>query len=252
MGKKEKKEEGAPQWMVTYGDMMTLLLTFFVLLVSMSELKQETRFKKVMESIRQAFGYEGSIGRVPTDQAPELSLIKKLMHIQIPDEVRHIGDSPETGVQGRRPLVTEVRKRWKLVFGGALQFERFSDQLLPGRRRLLEDFAATIRGVTNLVEVVGHTSLDEVPPDNGFATRDELAIARARRVRDILVEMGVDPRQLRLVSAADHEPLLSQAYSQERLARNRRVEITVTEALVHDYEGEELSVEEKMNQSHNR
>ncbi len=62
MARKKDNPQGAPDWMVTYGDMMTLLLCFFVILVSMSELRQETRFKKVMESIRQAFGYKGGIG----------------------------------------------------------------------------------------------------------------------------------------------------------------------------------------------
>ena len=39
--KKEEQEEGAPAWMVTYGDMVTLLLCFFVLLFSMSEIKKD-------------------------------------------------------------------------------------------------------------------------------------------------------------------------------------------------------------------
>lgn len=247
--KKRAQPEGAPAWVVTYGDMMSLLLTFFVLLVSMSELRQETRFQKVMESIRQAFGYDGGLGRVPSDQIPEVSLIRKLMHIQIPEEIKHIGDSPDEGVEGRRPLVTEVRKRWKLSFGGALMFERDTAQLLEGRRRVLESFAEKIRGLTNLVEIVGHTSLDEVATTDTFESKDALALARARQVRDILIDLGIEAERMRLVSAADHEPLLSQAYDEARRARNRRVEITVTEALVNEYQGENLSPEPWTGQS---
>ena len=46
--KKKKAPEGAPEWMVTFGDLMSLLLTFFVLLFSVSEIKQ----KKIYEMIR--------------------------------------------------------------------------------------------------------------------------------------------------------------------------------------------------------
>ncbi len=54
MARKRKAEDGAPAWVVTYGDMMSLLLTFFIILVSMSELKADHKFQRVMESLRQA------------------------------------------------------------------------------------------------------------------------------------------------------------------------------------------------------
>ncbi len=252
MKKREKKSAGAPEWMVTYGDMMSLLLTFFVLLVSMSELKQEVRFKKVMESLRIAFGYKGGVGRVPTEQPPQTSLIKVLMNIQIPDEIKHIGQTQERGVEGKRPLVTEVRKTTTLALQGALQFERNRNVLVVGREQVLEDFAEIIRGLTNLIEIVGHISVDETPAAHGYADGDALAIARAEHIRDRLVALGIDPRRMRLISAAHHEPLVSQAYTEERRSRNRRVEIVVTSALVNEYDGEALSVDERIHHSAGR
>ncbi len=246
MARKRKEEEGAPAWVVTYGDMMSLLLTFFIILVSMSELKQDEKFQRVMESVRQAFGYKGGIGSFPTDQPPDTSIIIRLKEIVIPDKVLHIGSSPDKGIDGREPRVESVRKR-EDVFMGDLQFERFSDQLLPRRRELLERFANEVRGRTNLIEVVGHTTLEDLPPASRFSSKDDLAYARARKVRDILAEMGLDPRRLRLISAADHEPLVSQAYTEDRRARNRRVEIVVMETLIQDYDGEKLSIEERTN-----
>ncbi len=231
-------------WVVTYGDMMSLLLTFFIILVSMSEIKRDDKFKRVMESLRVAFGYQGGVGRVPTERVPELSLIKKLLEIQIPDQVEHIGSSPDQGVEGRRPRVEMVRKHVD-VLGGQLQFERFSDKLLPNKEELLVKFADIVRGRTNLIEIVGHTTREALPVESGFASTDALAFARARRVRDILVQHGLEPGQLRVISAADHEPLVSQVYTEDRRARNRRVEMMVTEALIEEYEGQEMSLEEK-------
>ena len=72
MAKKVKQEDaaaGAPMWMVTYGDMMTLLLTFFVLILSFSSI-QEAGFKQAMGSLQGALGildqheYLMSLGRI--------------------------------------------------------------------------------------------------------------------------------------------------------------------------------------------
>ena len=242
----KKAEDGAPAWVVTYGDMMSLLLTFFIILVSMSELKQDRKFQRVMESLRQAFGYKGGIGVVPIDQPPDTSIIVRLKEIVLPDEVLHIGSVPDKGVDGREERVESVRKR-EDVFAGDLQFERFSDQMLPRRKALLGRFVEEVRGRTNLIEIVGHTTLEALPPASRFSTKDDLAFARARKVRDVLVELGLPPKQLRVISAADHEPLVSQAYTKDRLARNRRVEVVLMETLIWDYEGEKLSIEERTN-----
>ena len=72
-------EEGAPLWTVTFGDMMSLLLTFFILLFSMSELKME-RFLLASQSLRQAMGgtatenIEDPMGLMPDPVDPDLNL----------------------------------------------------------------------------------------------------------------------------------------------------------------------------------
>ena len=63
--KQAKTAGGAPAWMVTYGDMMTLLLCFFVIIVAMSEIKKEEKFRQVLESIRQAENWEQLEGLEP-------------------------------------------------------------------------------------------------------------------------------------------------------------------------------------------
>ena len=57
-GKKEKKgPSGAPKWVVTFADLMSLLLTFFVLLLSMSTI-DATKFRKINGSLKMAFGVQ--------------------------------------------------------------------------------------------------------------------------------------------------------------------------------------------------
>ncbi len=49
----EEAAPGVPEWLVTFGDMMSLLLTFFIMLFSMSEMKQEQKYQAVMEALHQ-------------------------------------------------------------------------------------------------------------------------------------------------------------------------------------------------------
>jgi len=53
----EPEEIGIPEWVVTFGDMMSLLLTFFIMLVSLSEIKEEEQYQAMTDSIQESFGY---------------------------------------------------------------------------------------------------------------------------------------------------------------------------------------------------
>ncbi len=54
----EPDEIGIPEWVVTFGDMMSLLLTFFIMLVSLSEIKEEETYQALVNSVQEQFGYE--------------------------------------------------------------------------------------------------------------------------------------------------------------------------------------------------
>ena len=55
----KKAQPGVPGWMVTFGDMMALLLCFFILLQMFSELKQDREYQRVITAIKEAFGFSG-------------------------------------------------------------------------------------------------------------------------------------------------------------------------------------------------
>lgn len=60
----------APGWMVSYGDMMSLLLTLFVMLVSMSEIKQNDKFQGVADSLHEQFSFNRGAAGGPDDVLP--------------------------------------------------------------------------------------------------------------------------------------------------------------------------------------
>lgn len=240
--KKQEAPQGAPAWMVTYGDAMTLLLCFFVILVSMSELKQDERFQKVMESLRRAFGgYVGAVGATPIENDPTNTLIARLLELDVPVRTEKMGDSEEEGIHGKKIRVTNVRNGIEVVVGGRITFERFSATLLPEGRALVAKTAERLRGYNTKILIRGHATREPLPEDSIYEDARDLSYARARAVADELEKNGVRCIRMTLVTVGNTEPLVRQVYTEERRALNRRVEILVTEDLVEDYAGSTLA-----------
>ncbi len=240
--KKKETSSGAPDWMVTYGDIMTLLLCFFVILVSMSEIKQDERFQQVMESLRRAFGgYQGSAGAIPIKSTPSNTLIAKLLELEVPILKKERGDSDEEGIHGKKFRVTNVRDGLEVVVGGRITFERFSATLMPEGRELIAKAAQRLRGYNTRILIRGHATREPLPEDSLYGDARDLSYARARAVALELERNGV--RRIRLIPIAvgNTEPLVRQAYMEDRRALNRRVEILVTDNLVEDYAGSTLA-----------
>ena len=53
----EDEGGGIPEWVVTFGDMMSLLLTFFIMLVSLSEVKEKERYQTMVDTLQRRFGH---------------------------------------------------------------------------------------------------------------------------------------------------------------------------------------------------
>ncbi len=236
-GKKEEAPQGAPQWVLTYGDMMSLLLVFFIALVSMGEIKKD-RFQQAVESLQRAFGgFEGGIGTMPVETNNANTLIEKLLELEIPVNLDKKGDSDEEGIHGKKFRVTNVRDGLQVVVGGRVAFERFSAELKPEARELIAHTAERIRGYNTKVLVRGHATNEPLSSGSPFRNPRDLSYARANAVARALEENGVRTVRILAVAAGDTEPLVRQAYTEERRALNRRVEILVTEDLVDDRAG---------------
>jgi len=236
--------QGAPDWLLTYGDTMTLLLCFFVILVSMSEVKKNERFQQVMESLRRAFGgYVGSVGNVPIENVTTNTLLQRLLELEVPVMTDQRGDSDEEGIHGRKFRVTNVRDGLEIVVGGRITFERFSATLLPEAEDLIARTAQRLRGYNTKLLVRGHATREPLPEDSVYRTARDLSYARASAVARELEENGVRRVRITVVAVGDGEPLVQQAYTEARRALNRRVEILVTEDLIDDFAGSTLADE---------
>ena len=233
--------EGAPAWVVTYGDMMSLLLTFFILLVALSEIKQEEKWRAIVEQVHRAFGKQFGGAKSPT-QILKLSQTQNLsrVHNQMPR--KKVAAVLDPSMEGRRLRVTQVREGQKYIVGGHVTFEPGSADLSDEGRQQLIGIANEIRGQRTKLEVRGHAGSIELAQQSDFNNLWNLSYARALAVMEYLVgAQGIRAERIRLIASGGEEPIrqrvgsLDPTLAMEGQKPNRRVEVVATEALVREF-----------------
>jgi chemotaxis protein MotB len=203
----EEQADAIPEWVVTFGDMMSLLLTFFVLLFSMSEIKEEQQ-QALIDSLRRQFGHvTASLSPIPGPGPPMNSAIQRLSSMGRARRANTMngGDKVRAPV-GDHPPLRAARSGNRTSTGGILDFKQGQGVMDPEIRRKLGDIAEVIRGKPQKIEIRGHTSRRPLDESSPYRNHWDLAYARSFRVMEHLVDLGIDPERIRIVVAAKNEP----------------------------------------------
>ena len=267
-GSQEPAEEGAPTWIVTFADLMSLLLTFFILMFSMSELKVE-RFLLASESLREAMGSTAEVptdtplGLMPDEVDPELDLAKPGLNDgattnpvdgsggedyldvfaeaymkMIEERLRALVEAAgldESSVE----VVTEEDGVYLRIRDAAL-FATAQATLKPTGRGLVETLSRVTRELGIPTIVSGHADSRPIRTA-AFASNWELSAARAAGVARLLVQSGQDPTTVRVQSFGEYRPVADDSTPEGR-ARNRRVELFFSRDAIREI-GLQLQVE---------
>jgi len=214
---------GIPEWVVTFGDMMSLLLTFFIMLVSLSEMKEEETYQAMVQSMQQNFGYDMSNASItPGDSKPRNSRMAQLAtsgRAKRRDTMK--GGAKPKSASGENERVLSVRAGGKTGIGAVVQFKDRNTVLTASARKTLDELCILIDGKPQKIDVRGHTS--RLPPADG-TNRWSVAFERANIVRQYVVDKGIKVHRVRISVAGPHEPLEINGGATEELA-NDRVEI---------------------------
>lgn len=222
--KAQAKQEGAPAWMVTYGDMVTLLLTFFVMLLAMSEVQKEDRFLEFMQAIREAFGYVGGSNYTPVDETEVPLNVPLAEMLIIPIHSQDFSESPQPGIRGKQPSARDNRPGEVFVVGGRLQFPSLSAELTVEEAGRIDQLANELRGHNTRIQVIGHCSRKPVD-DTPFTSHFDLSYQRGRAVAEALIERGISPLRITIGAAGSNLPVEQHTYTEGALLHNDLVEI---------------------------
>ena len=244
--KKSDDSHSVPDWVVTFGDMMSLLLCFFILLQMFSELKQDREYQRVVTAIKEAFGYAGGIGVLPVNDPPLRSLVEVLetMAVQHDHEEINVSANQDPGIDGPQMRVTKIREGIVFTIGGPSTFDPLSAEVKEPVKAELKKLATLLAGRNNKIEIIGHAAAKYIPPDSPWRSLDQLSYQRAENVKDLLLEYGLDDRVFRLQAVGMREPVRPRAVEPEDAAENRRVEVILTEILVEEVNADALYTDE--------
>lgn len=234
--RKKKAAHGVPEWVVTFGDMMSLLLCFFILLQMFSEIKQDREYQRVITAIKEAFGYSGGVGVLPVDDPPVRSIIEQLEEMMTVKQHPEVNSSVTStnSITGQRMRVRKLREGVVFTIGGPSMFDEFSAEIKPPVRLEIEKLAILLAGRNNKIVVRGHAASKYITDSSAFKDLDDLSYARAKNVKNVLIELGLEDRVFRLEAVGTREPVRPRAIDPTFAAENRRVEIIMTEQLVEE------------------
>lgn len=222
---------GIPGWVVTFGDMMALLLCFFILLQMFSEFKRDHEYQRVVTAIKEAFGFSGGVGVLPTDDIPVRSMVEILETMAVPQDgsESRMSRGADEGIVGEHTRVTRIADGVQFTVGGVHLFEPLSVEITEAGRGELEQLATLLAGRRNVILIRGHAAAMHLPEQADWADLDELSYQRARAVHRVLLAEGLEDNRFRLEAVGHREPLVSQAMTEQEHAENRRVDIILTE-----------------------
>ncbi|SDB54061.1 chemotaxis protein MotB [Desulfonatronum thiosulfatophilum] len=233
MARRKKKGGGAKVdpmgWLITFSDLITLLLTFFVLLLSMSSMD-----RRIVTEAMSLFGAnlgvvsQKTAGRIPTKLEIVVELMQRpwefrdneqrIRDLLFPDDVLPREISKATLEENLRLL--QRPEGLAILLTDELLFPLGGHELTQSAQALLEILAPLLLYVPNVVNVSGHTdNLVGRTMDN-----DTLSALRAMAVLEVLLSSGVPNAKLSVSAYGDRMPV-SDNRTPEGRALNRRVGI---------------------------
>jgi len=220
--KEDAPRPGAPLWQVTYGDMVTLVLTFFVLLYAFSSVDAK-KYIQISNSLRGALG--GNVGVLNTgitledigdvtSSSPAQQMYERLQKIL-----------NTKGLEGKVELL-QTREGIVISFKERLFFKIASADILEEAYPVLDEVGAILKENDFPIRVEGHSC--DLPISNyRFPSNWELSSIRAVNVTKYLIDrIQVPPEQLSVAAYGPYRPLVPNT-SEENRGKNRRVDIII-------------------------
>lgn len=239
MGKKKAKKKpsgpkGAPEWVVTFTDMISLLVTFFVLLMTFSSL-EEHDMVKVDAWLFGKRGVMDNRGSVMAE-SPESDLLSetnvlrgaKQPHTRPADELdENLAEMGQKKTDAHQELSFDsMPDGLVLEFGEAETFSPGSDRVNNALARALGEIGRVLEHYEHLIVVEGFTD-DAFRPTPQHGTAEELAFARARNAADALVSSTrIVQERVQVAGLGSAYPIESNETAEGR-TRNRRVQLRV-------------------------
>lgn len=260
--RKEEAPENSERWLITYADLITLLMIFFIVMYSMSQV-DAAKFRAVAESLSVSLG-GGNPSKFDLSTNPSGPSIidsgspQQNSIVPGPDSKPPLdpqSNYPEGGQPGgngkydletmtiegikakldqfatenniQTKLVSSIEERGLVVsIQDTLLFASGSAEITPAAKTILKKISTVLAASENYIKVEGHT--DNLPINTSkFPSNWELSVLRATNVLHILIhDGGIDSLRLSAAGYGEHRPIADNSTDIGRAA-NRRVDLVI-------------------------
>jgi chemotaxis protein MotB len=248
------EDKGAPRWVVTFGDLMSLLLCFFVLLLSFSEMDRQ-KYKMVAGSMAKAFGIQRE---TKANDSPKGATMVSLSFDQdlVPQHKREeyialqameaLGQELKKALEGKLKgledkVEIEVNGNQTMIrLQGGATFDSGRARIKPTMVPILDEIGRRLKTTDGDIIIAGHT--DNVPIYGGrFESNLKLSIGRAAEVAEFMIDqVGIPPDRISTMGFGKYRPAYTND-TEEGREKNRRVEIVLTAIPKNNIELNEMS-----------
>ncbi|HEK8830171.1 TPA: OmpA family protein [Clostridioides difficile] len=229
----DEKEENNERGLLTYSDLITLLMIFFVIMYSMSNVDAE-KYKQLSQSLNSAFGgssgvIEGGNSKIEPVVEPgsnDLDTLQNAKFKKIGEEIQKylnengMANSVSLRVQDRG-LVISLKDTILFDTGKAIVKDNSRDKIIQIGKMLNE--------MNSYMRVEGHTDNMSIK-NSEFKSNWDLSVMRATNVVQLLIDnAGIAPDKLSAVGYGEFRPIAENS-SEEGRSKNRRVDIVLVDS----------------------
>jgi chemotaxis protein MotB len=224
--------DGAPPWITTFVDMVSLLVTFFILLFTFSSIREYDSFTipKSLIGTRGLQQTKGNSFQAPTHDlmlGMDIARGSRTRHTRPVDQLSEsVEEMGQKLTEEHQPIdLRSVGDGLRVEFGPTCTFGPGSAEIGAELRRALREMAETVKHYPLVVLVEGHTD-DSFRPTNRYPDETSMAIARARSAAEVLAgPNGLDPAMIQVSSKGASSPRNRDASSAVARRENRRVTV---------------------------
>lgn len=233
MKKKRHEQEGNNErWLITYSDLITLLLVFFIILYAFSKVDNK-KYENLASGFNSVFGSGtgilngGNSINIVGGTASQNSSGEEKSEEDMLSDLKQQVDGYLTSNSLNESVSTNIDDRGLVIsMSNSILFDSGTATIKSDNNLNLKTMGKLLNSMPNYIRIEGHT--DNLPINNTkFKSNWELSVIRATNVAEILIdETGISPERISVLGYGEFRPIGDNSTAEGR-AKNRRVDIII-------------------------
>jgi chemotaxis protein MotB len=232
--KHDEEPENSERWLLTYSDLITLLLGLFVILYAMSQV-DKTKYQDFVSALTQKFGSKTVLAGhkgIMQQPAPKVgraqaakNAAKSLNNNKKKQIAAVLAVILSKQIASGQVVIRETKEGVSISLLEKLLFDTGKAIIRPEGLDTLDHISSYLLSVKNPIRIEGHT--DNVPINTPqFPSNWHLSVARSMNTGYYVLQKGLTPERLAIAGYSEYRPIAPNDTAENR-AQNRRVEIVI-------------------------